>query len=113
MRFAEDIEKAAGEEIQSIVIGAFGWGSWEDDNPYAEEDRHKPASARKGELLSWDEARPLLNYDYDDGYGAPECHAITVWTENLVLWVTQYDGSTYISSIYRNPVEHRPNMPGG
>ena len=78
--FAEDIERAAGgaERIEAVVIWPL-------------------------RVLSWHEARPLLDYDYDDGFGAPDCHAVYVWTEDKVLWVTQYDGATTNSSAPRNP----------
>jgi len=106
--FADDIEvEAEGEAIEAIVIGNMGW----DD--YGADERHQPGLARKGEVLSWAEARPLLDYEYDRSYGAPDCHSITAWTESRVLWVTQYDGSTYLSSAVRNPTAHKPTMPGG
>lgn len=107
--FARDIEEAAkGEPIETVVIGDMGWGD------YGVDERHGPGLARKGQILSWDEARPLLDYSYDTGYGAPDCHAIYAWTQSLVLWVTQYDGSTEINSAPRHPGGGVvPHMPGG
>ena len=105
--FAKDIEEAAEEPIRFVVIGEMGWRNYGDD------ERHRPGLARKGELLAWDVARPLLDYEYDDGYGAPDCQAIKAWTDDKVLWVTQYDGSTSISSGPRGPIAHIPTMPGG
>ena len=76
MTFATDIEEAAeGEPIEAIVIGEMGWEGYGDD------DRHAPGLARKGEILRWAEARPLLDYEYDRGFGAPDCQAIRAWTE--------------------------------
>jgi len=116
MTFATDIEEAAeGEPIEAIVIGEMGWEGYGDD------DRHAPGLARKGEILRWAEARPLLDYEYDRGFGAPDCQAIRAWTENKVIWVTQYDGSTSVNSALRNPPPPSPDdptsfipmMPGG
>lgn len=103
--FAQDIEEAArGEKIISIVIGEFGWGGYKSEG--------KPEWV-KGMVLSWEEARPTLNYRYDDGYGTPECQAIYAWTENWVIAVSNYDGSTHVYSIPRNPVGCMPEMAGG
>lgn len=116
MTFAEDIEQAAqGQNIEAVVIGEFGWGSWDgnDNTAYGVQERHKAASGRRGEVLTWDEARGLLDYTYDTSHGAPQCHAMTAWTKDLVLWVGEYDGATWISSAPRNPVEHEPEMSGG
>lgn len=46
--------------------------------------------------------------------GAPECHAITAYTETRVIQVYQYDGSTGVYSIPRNPTGGEvPEMVGG
>lgn len=108
--FADDLEAEAtrrGEPILVAVIGEMGWPD------YGNDDRHERALARRGELLTWDTARPLLAYEYSDGYGAPDCNAVYAWTANWVLYVSQYDGSTRIYSIPRNPIAHLPAMPGG
>ena len=102
--FAEKIERIADAEIIGIVIGEMGW------KDYGEEGKE---INRKGVVLSWKEAKPLLDYTYDSGYGAPDCHSITAWTEENVIFVVQYDGSTSLHSVPRNPVAHMPGMPGG
>jgi hypothetical protein len=126
--FAADIECVAdGEAIIGICIGAFGWGTLyteeelkkhphlsNDDLGYKEV--HCPSQIpmeKRGKVLSWEEARPLLDYGYDTGYGAPGCHAITAWTENKIITVVQYDGSTHLVSDLRNPHDHIPGMAGG
>jgi len=114
--FAEDIEQAAGgaERIEAVVIGPFGLGSIDDDDDlYGQRDDQKIPRDKLGRVLSWREARPLLDYDYDAGFGAPDCHAVYVWTADEVLWVTQYDGATAIDSAPRNPRDCIPYMPGG
>lgn len=106
--FAENLEHAAGDEaIECIVIGAYGWNGFKDDD-----DVRVPESQRNV-VLPWSEARPLLMYEHDTGYGAPECNAVTAWTATRVLFVVQYDGSTSVHSVPRNPEAHTPIMPGG
>lgn len=108
MTFADDIEKAAGDEpILHVAIGGMGWPE------YGADERHAPALARKGDLLPWAEARPLLAFEYDCGHGAPDCMAIYAWTESQVLYVVQYDGATGVESLPRHPMLCVPEMPGG
>jgi hypothetical protein len=115
MTFARDIERAAGEPIEAIVIGAFGWGNIDDEpgEAYGEGDSRGVPREKRGVVLSWDEARPLLDYEYTRGYGAPDCHAIMAWSASWVLVVGTYDGSTWLSSTPRNPVADEPKMVGG
>lgn len=96
---------AGGEAIEGIVIGEFGWDS------YGLREDHPPV--RTGVVLTWDEARPMLDYAYDAGYGAPDCHAVWAWTASRVLFVVQYDGSTGVQWVPRNPTSGDPDMPGG
>jgi hypothetical protein len=103
--FREDIKSAAGgEKIIGIVIGDMGWGNYNSEG--------KPAWV-KGELLKWKDTKEMLDYEYDDGYGSPDCQAITAWTKTKVIFVVQYDGSTSVWAIPRNPIAHMPEMPGG
>lgn len=106
--FKNDILKVAGDEpIESIVIGEMGWNTGYNSGG-------KPAwSDVIGKILTWEKAMPYLDYEYSDDYGAPDCQAIAAWTKTRVLFVSQYDGSTSIESIYRNPTEYLPEMPGG
>ena len=97
-----------GETVEAIVFGAWGWGGFEEPEP-----SHVPVEKR-GVVLSWAEAEPLLHgWEFDGGYGAPECYAVYIWTNRRVIWVTQYDGATGLDSAPRNPVDIVPGMPGG
>ena len=80
--FKHDILCEAGAEpIEAIVIGEMGWESYNEEG--------KPDwSNVMGKAISWDEAAPLLDYEYDTGFGAPECQAITAWTRSCVLFVS-------------------------
>lgn len=110
-------EEAAGEEIQAVVIGRMGWahGSGNEDmaNDYGCEDIPNYVNCPVNKVLSLEEARPWLEYSFDAGYGSPGCQSITAWTPNKVIFISQYDGSTSVESVPRNPVDHEPKMPGG
>lgn len=106
--FKEDIlEAAEGEKIIGVVIGTLGWGDYKSDAIPQYQDQPR------NQLISWEKAAPLLDYAYDSGYGAPECNAVYVWTEASVIFVSQYDGSTCLHKIPRNPCDCKPEMPGG
>lgn len=111
--FLEDILRVAGnEKIVAVVIGDFGWYT-EFDAENLDDQRIWSACSVKGKVIPWEEAAKYLDYDYYTGFGAPDCHELTAWTETMVIFVRQYDGSTKICSLPRNPVDHKPFMPGG
>ena len=108
-----------GESIEAIVFGAWGWGrvpkqneSWQ---PAHDEPEPPPVPFdRRGKLLTADEAKPLMvGWSFFGGFGSPRCYAVHVWTNQRVLWVTQYDGSTDLNSMPRHPAAVIPDMPGG
>jgi hypothetical protein len=102
--FAEDIEEAVGGDacnILACVIGTVGF-SYYDDDP------EKGAPVRRGVLLSWDEARPMLDYKFDAGFGGQDCHNVWVWTPDRVLFVAEYDGATSVEGVPRNPTAGDP-----
>jgi hypothetical protein len=88
---------AAGEVIEAIVVGEESSGNGA-----------KP-QIRKGALLSWAEAAPLLDYEFDDGFGGADCHPVIAWTANRIIQIHEYDGSTSISWIPRHPLAHLPD----
>lgn len=95
------------DEIEAVVIGEMGW----DD--YGSEDVPNYYNQPKGQVITWEEAKKWLDYDFDGGYGAPGCNAIYVWTTDSILFISQYDGATKIEKIPRNPMDIMPTMPGG
>ena len=106
-----------GEVVEAIVFGPFGWGDDEDEpgQAYAEDRIRGPIPKdKRGKLLTLEEAKPHMQcWTFYCGYGAPMCYATYVWTNQRVIWVTQYDGSTSLDSMPRNPVACVPTMPGG
>ncbi len=101
---AEDIlEMAAKEPIEAVVIG----------ERETDDHRFRVPEDLVGKLISWDRARPLLDYYYDGGFGSPDHPPILVWTATRVLFATCYDGATSLASVPRNPTETRPHFFGG
>lgn len=101
-------EMEPGETVEAIVFGEWGWGG------YGEPKRPPVPQDKRGRVLSIDEARPLMDrWSFNGGFGAPDCYAVRIWTNQRVLWVTQYDGSTRLDSTPRHPVGYMPDMPGG
>jgi len=98
-----------GEVVEAVVFGEYGWSGYNEegcDNPVPKE--------KQGVLLTLEQAKPLMDgWSYDGGYGSPECYATYVWTNQRLIWVTQYDGSTCLDSAPRNPTACIPSMPGG
>jgi hypothetical protein len=91
----------------AIVIGPFGPGS-----DYGLERITRSVPVRVGELLTFEQARPMLDYEFDRGFGQPQCDAIFAWTEHKVLFVYECDGSTQVVAIPRNPTPGEVGMPG-
>jgi WD40 repeat protein len=65
-------------------------------------------------VLTWEEALPELEKEFNSGYGISGCPAIYAYTKTWVIFVSTYDGSTSIKRIPRNPTANiNPIMPGG
>ena len=101
------LEEAHHEKIEGVVIGEMGWGNFRSN------EVPNYGKIPKGKLLTWKTAAKLLNYEFDDGYGAPACNAIYAWTKNWIIAISQYDGATSPYSIPRNPRDCKPQMVGG
>jgi len=88
----ERLEK--DEIIEAVVIG---------DN-FREADCPKQIPAEKRyKPISWEEAKELIDYDFYADFGSPRCHAIYVWTNKRVFFVGEYDGTTWLDDVPRNP----------
>lgn len=104
MTFADDIEAAAnGEAIDAVVLS--GSPRYE---PYGPIDARRKAPVKVGVRLSWQEARPMLDYEYNDDFGTQDCDSIYAWTASRVMYVQEYDGSTTVMWLPRNPVDVVP-----
>ena len=108
--FAEEIEELAGNEpIEGVVIGIYGGYSFEDEQDDRPAGNPLPTALR-GQLLSWAEARPYLAYEWDTSFGGAECHPVYVWTPTKVIAIHEYDGSTSLSWLPRNPEPGKPEF---
>jgi hypothetical protein len=78
------------------------------------EGEHVLAVVIQGEkeekLLTWTEALPILDHDFTTEY--VDCPAIYAWSETRIFFISQYDGSTKLETIPRNPTAGTPTMPG-
>ena len=97
------MEEAGSEVIEGIVIG---------DPPFCADDIPK-LDIQFNKLLKWDDVKDLLHYKFDDSFGSEECHPITVWTTTKVMFIGYYDGSTWITTVPRNPCDDIPQFVGG
>jgi hypothetical protein len=59
-------------------------------------------------VQTWEEASKKIDYDYSNGFGGADCHAVIAWGEKFVYFVHEYDGATGINSVPRNPMECAP-----
>lgn len=91
--FKQDILDALkGEEVEAIVIYNHPEHRFDDDkNPL------------NNKVLKWGDVEKELDYKYHSGYGGQECHDIFIWTETRIITVHEYDGSTCLISVPRNP----------
>jgi hypothetical protein len=95
--FADDIlAETSGRPILAISLGSNRGGySWDNSGP-----DHPLGS----DPVSWAEALPYISYEYDSGFGGQDCHNFLAWTETHVLSIHEYDGSTCVISVPRNPL---------
>lgn len=74
-------DEAGGEAVEAVVIGEMGWGE------FGAECVPGYKEIPKGKVLAWAQAGPLLDYEFDSGFGAPGCNAVYVWTASKVMFV--------------------------
>lgn len=99
-------EMAGGEAIEAVVIGPHYRDMYEHDP----DERFNAAPTNK--VLSWDEAKPFLSYEYDSGFGGADCHPFFAWTATKVMTVTEYDGATGPAWFPRHPIDIEPTFDG-
>lgn len=109
--FWEQLEKEAQTKIEAVCIGAYGWDGYTSGTECKNRKKMVPKK-KMNILLSPEEASKYLSYSFDASFGAPKCHAVTVWSETNVVFVVQYDGSVSIDSVPRLPKNHYPVMFG-
>lgn len=94
-----------GETVEAMVFGS--WGEWGAKDPgYVPKDK-------QGVILTLEEAMPYMEgwvFD-DEEYYDPERYATHIWTDQRVIWVSYYDGSTQLKGLPRNPEAYAPQFP--
>ena len=93
-------EQCDSEPIESVVVAKF--------DSYYEENFKSIPDKFTGKPVCFGDVRHYFDYEYDDGFGGAESHAIYLYTKNFIVFVSEYDGSTSVSCIPRNPIECTP-----
>ena len=90
---ADIIEAVAGDNILAVTFPKIE----------IQDERYAPANALANTILTYRQALAVLDYEYDPSYGSIECHNIKMWSADWVYYIHEYDGSTSIEAIERNP----------
>lgn len=101
----EEMEKLFGEKIEDMVVGQH----YKRESKYTGND--KPLT---DENIIISRARGLkkIDQEYDSGYGGADCFPLYAWTKSRVFFISEYDGSTCVSYVPRNPVIIAPEFSG-
>ena len=101
------IESLAEDEyIENIILANI-------DDCWDMKDYDLPAYY-SGRPLTLEEARPYLyGWSIDGGYGGEEVIPFYAWTNKRILFIGTYDGSTWLTSVPRDPIDCRPYTVGG
>jgi len=97
--FKKDILESVGDELDTAIIIVV-------DDIYVSENNEKFPKDMIGKPVLLKDVIDYFDYEYDDGYGGQECHNIYIFTKKEVLYIHEYDGSTYIASVPRNPEDY-------
>lgn len=102
---AKWIEEFAGDEnIEAVVVGKhYSDHDWNDE-PFNQ--------VPIGVVMSWDEAKPFLTYEFDSGYNGADCHPVYVWTKTKIIMIHEYDGAVWPATVPRNPMDIVPEFGG-
>lgn len=100
------IDQLRAELQPDETVEAVVFGRWE-----RRDGRQLVPEDLQGKPLSIDEAAPLMRGWSIEGWGA-SCAPMHVWTDRRVLFVASYDGTTYLDSVPRHPIDWAPLMCG-
>lgn len=94
------LEVTKGDNIIAVLIYSV---DLIDFNSGPERDKFKRGNKLSNKIITLDQALAVLDYEYDAGFGAVDCHFVDMWSNNLVYYTQEYDGSTSINVAWRNP----------
>jgi len=94
---ADILAVADGEPILAVKIinVPYSYGS--------PDSRFEATKQFENQVLPWATLENFFRYQYDTGYGSMDCHDIVAWTETKVIYIREYDGSTSVVYVPRNP----------
>lgn len=96
-----ELEQETGETFTHFVIGEHYRDTYEDSD-------RRPAYARNDEVLTREQALPVLDEDYCAGHGGADCFPFYAWSESWIVAVSEYDGATCLSRWPRHPISITP-----
>lgn len=93
----EEAAAKMGDRLLSAVVG------------FDDRDRKWDGSeSEPREPEQWADAAKKIDYEYYNGFGGADCHAVIAWGEKYVYFVHEYDGATGINCVPRNPMACAP-----
>jgi hypothetical protein len=98
----EEVEREYGEEILAMVVGPHYKRKWGEREPLPDENV----------ILSREAGLRKVDEEYNSGYGGADCYPLYAWTKSRVFFVGEYDGSTGLSWVPRDPVSIEPGFSG-
>lgn len=109
-------ENNIDEPIEGIVFGPWGWNGHYSCHDYDSPECSKRQNqiiptSKMNTVLSEEEAQLYMDgWTFYNDYGYPATYASYIWTAHHIIWVTQNDGSTWLSSAPRNPARCVPTI---
>jgi hypothetical protein len=100
--FKQDILDAVGkEQIEAISIldELYSYGNQRPRNAFIISSGIKLGKA----YVDYHAMLNFLDYEYNSDSDSQDCHDIYVWTNKSVFYVYEYNGSTWLESVPRNP----------
>lgn len=97
-RKLKEAMEISGESLEAIVVGIHDSRHWGSERLPDE-----------GIILSPEDGIKKIDEDYDDEFGSADCYPFFAWTKNRIYFVREYDGSTALSWIPRNPIPVMPS----
>jgi len=100
-KWLEKAEKFYGEQILAIVVGPH-YNRSTNDKPQEDENI----------VLSREDGLHKLDQNFYSGYGGADCFPMFAWTKSRVFFIHEYDGSTGLSYVPRDPIPIEPQFTG-
>jgi len=88
----EELKEVEGKLNTAIIIVT---SNFDANKKFPEKLMHK--------ALKLKDVIKYFDYEYDVGFGGQECQSIYIFTKKAITFVEEYDGSTSLISVPRNP----------